>query len=116
MLNKNISVEVVTFDIISSIFISVGVRAFSPVYRTIITPLSFRGSPRKSNTAWSSNPTARAMPQQFNDERDAWMKLRRRAMDRKAGMSGVLLASLSGEVLSPLNRAMTFQIDAQEIH
>jgi hypothetical protein len=47
MLNKNISVEVVTFDIISSIFISVSVRTFSPVYRTTIGPLSLRGTSAK---------------------------------------------------------------------
>jgi hypothetical protein len=34
----------------------------------------------------------------------------------KADMSGVLLASLSGEVLGPQNRAMTFLIDAQGVH
>jgi hypothetical protein len=31
-------------------------------------------------------------------------------------MSGVLLVPVSGEVLGPLNRAMTFQIDAQGVH
>src|SRR4051812_31317834 len=53
MLIKNISDEVVTFDIIPSIFIAASARTFSPVYRTIIGPLSFRGPPRKSNMAWS---------------------------------------------------------------
>jgi hypothetical protein len=31
----------------------------------------------------------------------------------KADMSGVLLVPVSGEVLGPMNRAMTFQIDVQ---
>jgi hypothetical protein len=38
------------------------------------------------------------------------------AQSGQADMSGVMLALLSGEVLSPLNKAMTFQVNAQGVH
>jgi hypothetical protein len=67
MLNKNISVEVVIFDIIPSISVSVS----AVLHRAIEFSRDFR----KNRTRCPANPTAVPMLVSYgiDEERDAWM-------------------------------------------